>query len=731
MPSLTTKLDRYQKKLNDILLQEDIDIVINTIPLVSTWIFKNDINRQSHESVKTIFYKYIGEFKNEYRDIFNIVHSETRYIGGNIIDMYYINYSGNHSCPINIREHNNNTAYLVVTDKYIKLGCFSNKCPNKKIIHIYKPEVKSFFYKKDGITRSILDDHPDALGDNNLLSNHSNIIITNDELDYILMALCKNIITNLEIGSTGVKYLFRRDVSDYYKQISKPQLKERLDKYRIKLKCMTYINNNNITILINGQEAYKPVIKFDSTHPLFDKLKKNSKLGIKAVHQILTKIYHGAIDSIDPYLYKMEDWAQIPPLYDLKQIDLMQAIVKYAGIDIVDGCDYVPIEWNRTYIPDDITDRLKNKFNIYKPYGKALYREEIPDAANPGIRPFLDHIYYIWCKEDNMLYNYVIQWLAHSVIYPWEKKTTAIILHSDQGAGKGVILQVINKIIGDNFTKFNFKQGGGRFNSIVRNKTFAFLDEITEVSTENIDMLKELIAEPQIITESKGKDSIYSHNYVNVLIASNHKKLFNVNRAQRRYTILGLDNKYNKINKEIHRYRSLNMIEEANKLEQESNAYFNKIINTDIAMLYNYFRSLVITCDLSKPYETDYARQLYTMNNDPLEELIYNKIDAIACECNNIDEINNMRLRIDNDEVREATNSGTSNIQAVLKKMRVLLGKYNYEIKQSGPRRYTLIPQGKILDMVDHFNNICNGARIDLMDMITSDNEDDSINIGG
>jgi hypothetical protein len=71
---------------------------------------------------------------------------------------------------------------------------------------------------------------------------------------------------------------------------------------------------------------------------------------------------------------------------------------------------------------------VDNVFNLFTGFAQKYDTEFVVDAA--AYQLITDHIYNIWCKKDEAVYNYVMNWLAHLVQKPNVKISTAILLKS-------------------------------------------------------------------------------------------------------------------------------------------------------------------------------------------------------------------------------------------------------------------------------------------------------------
>jgi hypothetical protein len=63
------------------------------------------------------------------------------------------------------------------------------------------------------------------------------------------------------------------------------------------------------------------------------------------------------------------------------------------------------------------------------------------------IRLFLMHLRYVWC-DDDLEFLYIIRWMAIIFQYPWVKPNTCIVNCGPPGHGKGMVWEVLGKLIG-------------------------------------------------------------------------------------------------------------------------------------------------------------------------------------------------------------------------------------------------------------------------------------------
>lgn len=194
-----------------------------------------------------------------------------------------------------------------------------------------------------------------------------------------------------------------------------------------------------------------------------------------------------------------------------------------------------------------------NTYNTYR--GLAVqYSDDLPDAALA--QPFMDHIRNIWGEGSDVCYEYIMDWFAHLVQRPGVKMLTALCLYGEQGCGKGVIMNLMKRVIGDAyyFEPQNKNDLTGNFNGSLDSKLVCFIDEMAYTDNQDhSDMLKKLITESTININEKYMHPREIKNVINVVFASNHENMVPADLASRRYVVFALDNCYSDKNKHPNR----------------------------------------------------------------------------------------------------------------------------------------------------------------------------------
>jgi hypothetical protein len=193
------------------------------------------------------------------------------------------------------------------------------------------------------------------------------------------------------------------------------------------------------------------------------------------------------------------------------------------------------------------------------PTAKAIADAKKKDIENrASIQPLLHHIKKRLCKNNDVIYDYAINWLAHIIQFPHKKTKVAFVMKSKEGAGKGLLVMKMMEIIGSKYfvQPTAPKQIIGDFNGLLANKCIAYLDELAwGGDKEASGVLKKLLTELTICINKKNMPIYELENFINLFISSNEDWVVPAVVDGRRYFVLDLDNeiagKHNEYNKSI------------------------------------------------------------------------------------------------------------------------------------------------------------------------------------
>jgi len=176
-------------------------------------------------------------------------------------------------------------------------------------------------------------------------------------------------------------------------------------------------------------------------------------------------------------------------------------------------------------------------FNMWKGFAVE------PKGGLDEIPYFYELIEEVICSGDEKWYLYLWCWLAHMVQFPEEKPSVAVVLRSDaQGVGKSRFAEYIGSLLGRHFrTVTHGRHIHGNFNSHLKDTLLLFGDEAVwggDKSSESI--LKQMISEPKMIVEMKGKDVFEVRSFLRLMLATNSEWAAPVSLTDRRYFVLNV-----------------------------------------------------------------------------------------------------------------------------------------------------------------------------------------------
>lgn len=195
-----------------------------------------------------------------------------------------------------------------------------------------------------------------------------------------------------------------------------------------------------------------------------------------------------------------------------------------------DHIRFLPHEPHLSMVADELG---RIGVNTYKP---ALIKMRKGDPT-----PFFNHIANILpvASDQKTFYDFI----AHNAKYPGHKIPWAMLIQSEEGAGKGVIKSFLRHVMGGPYVHFpnatEMIESGSKFNAWMRAKLFIVVDEIkVDERRDMIEILKPMISEKEIEVQSKGHDQDKEDNYSNWIFFSNFKDAIPIRSNGRRFAIM-------------------------------------------------------------------------------------------------------------------------------------------------------------------------------------------------
>jgi hypothetical protein len=217
-------------------------------------------------------------------------------------------------------------------------------------------------------------------------------------------------------------------------------------------------------------------------------------------------------------------------------------------------------EDERVPLPDTPKSRFPSKADVWlrspnrrKYHGIVLDPQGLPEnerklnlwrgwavEPRPGdwslMRELIDQVL---CEGDTVRSDYVHRWIAHMFQRPWLSPEAAIVFRGKEGTGKGTLARALMRIAGAHgLTVSSSQQFAGRFNAHLRDVVFLFADEaVAPTDKEGNSVLKQLVTEPIISYEGKGRDIVPGRNMVHIIMASNERWVVPAGPEARRYLV--------------------------------------------------------------------------------------------------------------------------------------------------------------------------------------------------
>lgn len=212
------------------------------------------------------------------------------------------------------------------------------------------------------------------------------------------------------------------------------------------------------------------------------------------------------------------------------------------------------------FIPKKIED--KNIFNEFEGF-KLDTNFEFYDFE--AVDTFLKHIKYI-CNGEEDCYNYFILYLAHLFQKPWEIPEIAFLIKSIEGCGKDLLIDILQKILGDEFIHrtSDLNNVFGTYNSCLKHKIILQLNEVQGSEGYKVkEGLKDIITRKKHPIQEKYCSLANYSNFLRVFIFSNNKNPICIGDNDRRFFVLRIEKK-----KSLNYYKKLaGLLDDTNALQ--------------------------------------------------------------------------------------------------------------------------------------------------------------------
>jgi hypothetical protein len=201
------------------------------------------------------------------------------------------------------------------------------------------------------------------------------------------------------------------------------------------------------------------------------------------------------------------------------------------------------------FIPYLYKDEIKdtNIFNIFTGFRfQPLSVDAEPDYYN-NIQPILTHLKDVLCSNNEDVFNYVINWLAHLIQRPCDKAGVPVILmKSEQGTGKNLFWDFMGQVMGKKYicNINNLDDLTNKFNTRTEGKLLNILNEIQNYggNYKNNEKLKSILTDITQTIEPKGKEAYTINNYARSVMLTNNDWAAKISNDDRRYLPIDVSN---------------------------------------------------------------------------------------------------------------------------------------------------------------------------------------------
>lgn len=184
-----------------------------------------------------------------------------------------------------------------------------------------------------------------------------------------------------------------------------------------------------------------------------------------------------------------------------------------------------------------------NIFNLWKPFAITKYKDNYVKDEE-GLQMFKDHM-KILCGNNEEVTEYIIKWIAQMFQYP-ATKTIIPTFISDEGAGKGSLIELLSRLMGYTKTLVTTtpsRDVWGSFNGLMSENFLVNLNEMSKKETiEAEGKIKGLITDPQLTINKKGIDPYTIQSFHRFITTTNSEDPIKTKKGDRRNLIIESSN---------------------------------------------------------------------------------------------------------------------------------------------------------------------------------------------
>lgn len=188
----------------------------------------------------------------------------------------------------------------------------------------------------------------------------------------------------------------------------------------------------------------------------------------------------------------------------------------------------------------DPSGTQKGCYNMWRPYIATGLSPVSDERVHELTRPIVRHLDEVVTKSNHAHTEWILDYFANIVQRPEKPTQVAILFYGQQGVGKGIIPEFLRlKVLGTHCTKQTAQPDQdifGRFGNAAVNTVLLQVDEVKSLH-DHSDRLKDLITNPTLNYEKKGRDPVVVQNLTNLIMTSNNANVLTVSSDDRRLVL--------------------------------------------------------------------------------------------------------------------------------------------------------------------------------------------------
>lgn len=188
--------------------------------------------------------------------------------------------------------------------------------------------------------------------------------------------------------------------------------------------------------------------------------------------------------------------------------------------------------------PYNIISKYDNKLNTFTTFKTIHLQQEINEI---DIKDILNHIKVVWANNNEIKYNYILDWFSYFLKNG--KNKTSLVIIGGFGSGKSLILEYFREyILGEKYCyiESDIKKVFGDFNGLRQNKLLIVLEEKRQSKggTEYDEKIKDGITGMIFTCNKKNIEEFETSNINNFVFISNNRVPVKLEPGDRRFVVL-------------------------------------------------------------------------------------------------------------------------------------------------------------------------------------------------